>query len=170
MNLVRFSSTSLLLLFIVFLSGCGRQSDYRTLRTVHSDSPPVDLNNAPLVKKALYQHFSQWKGTPYKFGGQDRNGVDCSGFVYLTFRTRFGLELPRSTDEQVEIGRDVTGKLLQPGDLLFFRIGFFDRHVGIYLDNKNFIHASKDRGIMISSLDNQYWHSKFRKAKRIRQE
>jgi cell wall-associated NlpC family hydrolase len=168
MNLVRFFSTSIILLFFVFLTGCGRQSDFRTLKP--APTPTVDLNNAPLVKKALYQHFSQWKGTPYKFGGQDRNGVDCSGFVYLTFRTRFGLELPRSTDEQVEIGRDVTGKLLQPGDLLFFRIGFFDRHVGIYLENKTFIHASKDRGIMISSLDNQYWYSKFQKAKRIRQE
>jgi cell wall-associated NlpC family hydrolase len=170
MNLVRFFSTSLLFLFVVLLSGCGSQSGYRTSRTLHSDSPPVDLNNAPLVKKTLFQQYKQWEGTEYKFGGTDRNGVDCSGFVYLTFKNKFGLELPRSTDEQIEIGRDVTGRLLQPGDLLFFRTGFFDRHVGIYLDNKNFIHASKDRGIMISSLDNQYWQSKFRKAKRIRQE
>lgn len=130
----------------------------------------VDLGDAPQVKRALYQQYRQWQGTPYKYGGMDRDGVDCSAFVYITYRTRFGLELPRSTDDQINVGTDVTGRKLRPGDLLFFNTSFFDRHVGIYLENRNFLHASKEKGIIISSLDNEYWRSKFRIAKRLQQE
>jgi probable lipoprotein NlpC len=154
---------------IVFAPGCSLRPEGRTPRAIFPDNIPIiDLNNAPLVKEELYLQFRQWHGTPYMLGGLNRNGVDCSGFVYLTFRTRFGILLPRSTEELLEVGRDVTGELLLPGDLLFFATGFFDNHVGIYFGNRKFLHAAKIRGVMLSSLDDQFWHSRFRKAKRIR--
>jgi probable lipoprotein NlpC len=168
MYLVRFFSICIFFVF-VFVPGCSLRPEGRTPKAIYPDyTPRVDLNNAPLVREALYLQFRQWQGTPYRLGGLDGNGVDCSGFVYLTFRTRFGILLPRSTDELLETGRDVTNERLLPGDLLFFSTGFFDRHVGIYLGNRNFLHASKNRGVMLSSLNDEYWHSHFRKAKRIR--
>jgi cell wall-associated NlpC family hydrolase len=169
MNLIRTLSTCALLLSLALLSGCGFRSDSGSMRSLRSDSA-VDLSDTPQVKTALYQQYRQWKGTPYKYGGMDRSGVDCSAFVYITYRSKFGLELPRSTDEQINVGIDVTGRALRPGDLLFFNTGFFDRHVGIYLENKYFLHASKEKGIIISSLDNEYWRSKFKKAKRLSQD
>lgn len=169
MNLPRSLSISIILLCLALLSGCGRQSDVGEMRSMRSGAT-VNLNDTPQVKRALYQQYRQWQGTPYKYGGMDRNGVDCSAFVYITYKTRFGLLLPRSTDEQINVGTDVTGRTLRPGDLLFFSTGFFDHHVGIYLENRHFIHASKEKGIMISSLNNAYWHSKFEKAKRLNQE
>ena len=166
MHLSRTFSGPLLILAVLLFSGCAHQTRVGTFK----ESPAVDLNDTPLVEKTLYLQLRQWEGTEYKYGGLDRNGVDCSGFVYLTYKNRFGIQLPRSTDEQIQIGRDVTGKRLQPGDLVFFSSGFYARHVGIYLDHRKFIHASKSRGVMLSSLDDQYWHSTFQKAKRIRQE
>ena len=162
----RIFSGPLLILVVLLFSGCAHQTSVDTFQ----ERSAVDLSNTPLVKKTLYLQLRQWEGTEYKYGGLDRNGVDCSGFVYLTYRNRFGIQLPRSTDEQIQIGLDVTGKHLQPGDLVFFSSGFYDRHVGIYLDNRKFIHVSKSRGVMLSSLDDQYWHSNFQKAKRIRPE
>jgi probable lipoprotein NlpC len=161
----------LIALFCIFAftPGCSLRPEGRPPRALSSDNTPrIDLNNTPLVKEALYQQFKQWQGTPYRLGGLDQNGIDCSGLVYLTFRTRFGILLPRSTEELLEVGRDVTRERLQPGDLLFFSTGFFDRHVGIYLGNRKFLHASKNRGVISSHLDDDYWYSHFQKAKRIR--
>ena len=160
----RIFSGPLLILVVLLFSGCAHQSKVGTLK----NGSAVDLSDTPLVKKTLYLQLRQWEGTEYKYGGLDRDGVDCSGFVYLTYRNRFGIQLPRSTDEQSLVGQDVTGKRLQPGDLVFFSTGFYNHHVGIYLENKKFIHASKNRGVMLSSLDDRYWHSNFQKAKRIR--
>jgi probable lipoprotein NlpC len=164
MHALRLYRSHILILFFIVLSGCARQHESRSIGGISA----VDLNDTPLVRKTLYSHYRQWQGIPYKWGGMDKNGVDCSGFVYLTFRTRFGIQIPRTTEEQIEIGQDVTGRQLKPGDLVFFSTGFYDRHVGIYLENRNFIHASKSQGVMLSSLDDQYWQSNFRKAKRIR--
>jgi probable lipoprotein NlpC len=168
MYLVKFISICIFFVFI-FEPGCSLRPEGRMSKIIYTDDTlRVDLNNAQLVREELYLQFKQWQGTPYRLGGLDRNGIDCSGFVYLTFRTLFGVLLPRSTEELFEIGRDVTRERPQPGDLLFFSTGFFDRHVGIYLGNQNFLHASKNRGVMLSRLDDDYWHSRFRKAKRIR--
>ncbi len=164
---IRSLAVFLLLVLSALLSGCGFPTT--GLKTTSlAGHPFVDLNEPYLVQKTLLRQFRQWQGTPYRYGGLNRNGVDCSGFVYLTFRTRFGIQLPRSTREQIETGRDVTGKRLEPGDLLFFSTGLFDRHVGIYLGNRSFIHASKDSGVIISSLNDRYWHSSFEEARRIR--
>jgi len=96
-------------------------------------------------------------------------GVDCSGFVLMTFRDKFAMQLPRETRKQAEIGTEIDKDDLLPGDLVFFKTGGGENglHVGIYDTNDQFIHASTSRGVIRSSLDNVYWKRVYWQARRI---
>lgn len=122
-----------------------------------------------MVMVQLNDQLGQWYRTPYRYGGLDRNGVDCSGFVYLTFRDRFGMQLPRTTEAQTELGERVDRDNLLPGDLVFFKTGSGSNglHVGIYDKDDQFIHASTSQGVIRSSLDNVYWKRAYWQARRI---
>ena len=120
-----------------------------------------------IKKEALRTHYRSWKGIRYRYGGISRKGVDCSGFTLLTYKEVFGKSLPRTVREQVKKGVKVKRASLQPGDLVFFKTGAFQKHVGIYLENDRFMHASRSRGVMISRLDNIYWKKRYWQAKRI---
>ena len=137
-------------------------------------SPPPSLRDdqpatggAPLILSSLRDQAEQWRGVPYRYGGLSENGVDCSGFVYLTFQSRLGMELPRTTHELAEQGEKVARDQLRAGDLVFFKTGFRDRHVGIYMGGDRFLHASTSRGVMTSSLNNVYWRKHYWKARRL---
>jgi cell wall-associated NlpC family hydrolase len=127
----------------------------------------VDFSNKTLVRQQLYAQFNQWRAVKYKNGGLSRNGVDCSGFVYLTFDARFGIHLPRSTSQQVRMGQPIQRRALTSGDLVFFKTGGSTRHVGIYLEDGKFLHASTERGVTISDLHDAYWAKTYWKAIRI---
>lgn len=127
----------------------------------------ADYTNKTWVKRELYTQFDDWRAVKYKIGGLSRQGVDCSGFVYLTFSSRLGIQLPRSTDQQVTVGRTVAKKELISGDLVFFKTGFSSRHVGIYLEDGKFLHASTDKGVMVSHLDDVYWSKRYWKSIRV---
>jgi len=96
-----------------------------------------------------------------------KEGVDCSGFVVLTFRDRFDVVLPRSTRDQAERGVRVRQRSLRSGDLVFFKTGFFSRHVGIYVGQRTFLHVSGKKGVTMSSLDNRYWSRKYWQSRRV---
>ncbi|MZG41579.1 endopeptidase [Dickeya dianthicola] len=147
-----------LILAALFLAGCSSHVPQSTR-----------LGDASEVRTQLHAQLAKWRGMPYRYGGLDQNGIDCSGFVYLTFRDRFGLTLPRSTEEQTEVGTHVDRDALLPGDLVFFRTGSGENglHVGIYDNNDQFIHASTSRGVMRSSLNNVYWKRAYWQARRI---
>ncbi|MDY0970993.1 C40 family peptidase [Siccibacter turicensis] len=134
-------------------------------------APPPDarLSDSITVIAELNDQLQNWRGTPYSYGGMSRSGVDCSGFVLMTFRDRFAMRLPRQTRDQAEIGTEIDKEDLLPGDLVFFKTGSGDNglHVGIYDTDNQFIHASTSRGVMRSSLDNVYWRAKFWQARRI---
>jgi probable lipoprotein NlpC len=118
-------------------------------------------------KQALYDHYYEWRGVSYKLGGLSKRGIDCSGFVYVAYKSRLGINLPRTTKLQSELGRKVSKKDLKTGDLVFFKTGKITRHVGIYLEENMFLHASVSKGVMISQLDNVYWKSNYWKSIRI---
>ena len=128
----------------------------------------ADPSNAEPIKALLYRQLEEWRNVPYRAGGLSKRGVDCSGFVYLTYLSKFGIEIPRTTRLQAAAGRYVGRNNLQAGDIVFFRTGIKSRHVGIYIENHKFIHASKSSGVMLSRLDNAYWSKKYWKAVRIR--
>lgn len=121
------------------------------------------------VRAALQAQHREWAGVPYRLGGVSKSGVDCSAFVRQTYARRFGLELPRTTEGQVEVGDPVARAELLAGDLVFFQTGFSKLHVGIYMENDRFLHASTSRGVMISRLDNPYWRKNYWHARRIRE-
>ncbi|WP_418122174.1 C40 family peptidase [Chryseobacterium sp. PTM-20240506] len=111
-------------------------------------------------------------GTPYRYGGTTRNGIDCSAFVLSVFGAAAGLSLPRVAASQSQEGERVEKENLQKGDLIFFSHGRRISHVGIVESVSEdgeikFIHAATSKGVMISSLNDSYWGPKFRFAKRV---
>ena len=119
------------------------------------------------VIQILYQQVRDWKGVSYKYGGMSKNGIDCSGFVLETFRSKFQIKLPRNTYRQSRTGEPVLRDNLRAGDLVFFRLGYSLRHVGIYIENDRFAHASTSKGVTLSNLSNSYWSKRYWKARRV---
>jgi len=113
-----------------------------------------------ITNLSLYNFIEDWYGVRYRMGGNDRKGIDCSAFVQRLYENVFCVNLVRTAFEQFHTSRFVSGKdSLQEGDLVFFhtRGRKHISHVGIYLMNQFFVHASSTQGVMISSLDEDYW-------------
>lgn len=132
-----------------------------------SSSNSIDLSNGTKVKKILYAQLKEWHNVRHRTGGLSKKGIDCSGFVHLTFLSRFGIELPRSSEKMAQIGVEIPRKNLRPGDLVFFKTGIKKRHVGIYVEEQKFIHVSTKKGVMLSKLDNIYWSNTYWKSIRL---
>lgn len=110
----------------------------------------------------FYKEVVKWLGTPYKFGGNSSQGLDCSGFVMTIYEVVFGRKLPRQSAQQHKESRPVTAKKLAPGDLYFFDIqGKGVSHVGMHLTDDYFIHASTKKGVIVSSLKETYYSKSF---------
>jgi len=129
--------------------------------------PTSNTNDNRSLKKQLNAQYSEWKGIPYQLGGATKRGVDCSAFVQLTYKDVLGVNLPRTTRDQARLGTQISPALLTIGDLVFFKTSRYVRHVGIYLGDRMFLHASTSKGVTTSSLDNVYWRKRFWKATRI---
>lgn len=171
------------LVFISMLSACSTVSSNppktaltevampAAIKKVEADkaeSPSAEVMQAEdLLFILLRKEFQYWQGTPYRLGGETKNGVDCSALVRNIYRRSFNLHLPRVTKDQVKAGFFVYRNELQVADLVFFKINRQEQHVGIYLGDMQFIHASTSNGVMISSLENQYWKSKYWQSRRI---
>jgi cell wall-associated NlpC family hydrolase len=154
-------------LMAILLGACSHATPARF--PGYGDQPPLSAP-AHLTprEKALYTYAVKWTGVPYRWGGTDRNGVDCSGLAVRIYKDFFGVQLPRTTRSQIHSGRKASRRHLIAGDLLFFRVSGNQRHVGIYLFDHYFLHASKSRDqVIISSLNRAYWQKTFRTARRI---
>lgn len=119
------------------------------------------------VQARLLAHHATWRGTPHAWGGLSRNGVDCSGYIWHTYRDLFGQSLPRTTLAQAQLGQRVSRAELREGDLVFFKIGRGRRHAGIYIGNGRFAHASYSKGVTISALNNSYWKRHYWQSRRL---
>ena len=151
------------LAILVLLANC-------TLKPVRPGAPDIPSSlghDSRRVKSELYAQYQAWKSVGYRHGGMSKNGVDCSGFVHVTYRDRFGISLPRKTSRIAKEGIQIMQRDLIAGDLVFFKTGTFTQHVGMYLEKGKFLHASTSEGVTISKLDSQYWKRCFWQARRI---
>jgi lipoprotein Spr len=128
---------------------------------------PTTITNLP-----LYSFIEDWYGVRYRFGGNDKNGIDCSAFVQRLYENVFCTNLVRTALQQFHMCRFVFNQdSLNEGDLVFFHIhGKRISHVGVYLMNNYFVHASSSQGVMISSLDDAYWSRYYAGAGKIDKE
>jgi cell wall-associated NlpC family hydrolase len=125
------------------------------------------LHRSAVLAVNLTRNAMRFLGVPYVFGGTSSNGFDCSGYVQHVF-AMLGYHIPRTADAQYYAGRRVAGAAIVPGDLVFFQTyASGPSHVGIYLGNDRFVHASSSRGVTISSLHESYWSARYLGAKRL---
>lgn len=116
-------------------------------------SQMMAVDKGDIQNGRLYAFIDQWYGVPYKFGGEDKDGVDCSGLVQLLEQEVYGITLPRVTSQQVTVIKRKYEEDLKEGDLVFFDFdGRQFSHVGVYLQNGYIVHASSTKGVMIVPL------------------
>jgi cell wall-associated NlpC family hydrolase len=126
----------------------------------------TEVENLP--SKSLLDNVDEWYGVRYRTGGNSKSGVDCSGFTVAVYASVYGFALPRVSRDQYRLSRKISTTELQEGDLVFFNTnGSGVSHVGIYLGNNKFIHASVSRGVMVSGLFEPYYIQRFIGAGRI---
>lgn len=107
---------------------------------------------------SLLRCVAGWLGAPYKYGGCTKQGTDCSGMVSTVFDEVYHIKMYRSSADQLKNVREITISELKAGDLVFFKIYNNQvSHVAIYLGENKFIHASTQKGVIISSLDEEYY-------------
>lgn len=119
-------------------------------------------------EKILFEVI-KYLDTPYKYGGNTENGIDCSAFTKSVYQNAVNLELPRSTREQFKVGENISKYDLHFGDLVYFNTTkrSYPGHVGIYLGDDQFVHASRSLGVTVSSLEDPYYKKRFIGARRL---
>jgi len=182
----------ILLLIVIsttFLFSCGSSKKVTSYKRANSYKKTYTSNNSSKNNSTIYHSKNSnesvsrdanrilrtaksYMGTPYKFGGTTSSGLDCSGLVYLSFMD-VNIQMPRISRDQANSGRNIDIENVKIGDLIFFNTsGNAISHVGIVESIKNngtinFIHSSTSKGVMISSLDEDYWKIRFVKATRL---
>lgn len=137
------------------------------------EEEPVVLNNENSKIKEVIEIAGSYKGVDYKFGGVDKNGMDCSGLVFTSFK-KIGKQLPRTSKAMSLKGTKIDLEGIKRGDLVFFKIDRLEgriNHVGLVISTKNnkveFIHSSTSKGVTVSSLEEEYWKDAYVVTKRI---
>ena len=160
---------------LCMVTGCFLISSCAT--SLNQSAPPIKKSAPPQIairhsadagiEKRLRQEYRKWQGTRHRLGGTNNRGIDCSGFVRAVYKDVFNVDLPRTTKAQVKQGHSIPFKQLRAGDLVFFQPPTYPRHVGIYLGESEFVHASKSKGVILSKIDQYYWGRYYWTARRI---
>jgi len=119
----------------------------------------TEVENVQNLK--MFEFIDEWYGTRYHLGGTTKKGIDCSAFTQLLFSSVYGISLARTARDQYRNSSRISRTHLQQGDLLFFNTRGGVSHVGVYLQNNKFVHASTSGGVTISDLYDPYWLRRF---------
>ncbi len=146
-----------LIIGVVFLIGC----------TGHLIRLPTGTYTQDQIK--LKRYSESFLGTPYIYGGSDRSGMDCSGFIMRIYLDVYGIILPHNTEELHKKGIRISLTSAEIGDLIFFKkiSETQPSHVGIYMGKNTFIHVSSSQGVILSNLDSDYYRIRFLEIRRI---
>ncbi len=127
------------------------------------------FNVALTPREKVLLEVIKYLDTPYKYGGSTGNGIDCSAFTLQVYKNSLDVDLPRSAREQYHDGEEISKDDLKFGDLVFFNTQRRSKpgHVGIYLGENQFVHASRKLGVTVSSLDEEYYRKRYMGARRI---
>ncbi len=129
----------------------------------------LNVSESDIKNEKLYKFIDEWYAAPYKYGGKDKNGIDCSGFTGVLCSSIYNKKVSSSSKAIYEEVKKINSSDLKEGDLVFFIInGKNVSHVGVYLQHNKFVHASTKRGVIISDLDEPYYKKYFYSAGRIK--
>ena len=123
-------------------------------------------NDVKDMNQEIMDFYVEWKHVKYRFGGNSKKGIDCSAFTQRIYKEKFDIKIPRSTRTQVKVGKEVKRSELELGDLIFFKTGKIDRHVGVYMGNGDFMHASI-KGVKFSKVDKPFYKKAYWTSRRI---
>ncbi|MEJ7693583.1 NlpC/P60 family protein [Daejeonella sp.] len=129
----------------------------------------LDVREKELGNEKLYRFIDSWMGVPHRSGGMDKKGVDCSGFTTILEKEIFNRAVPRTAKSMAESVKRKYEDDLEEGDLVFFDFqGQKFSHVGVYLHNNKFVHASTSKGVIISDLKDPWYYKYFSRAGSIK--
>lgn len=154
-----------MLLLMLVLSGCHSSRRASGKGGGGKDAPTVVLpkdmsDDMRADQRLLVEEALKWLGTPYRYGGTSRSGTDCSGMTMQVYVAALGIKLPRSSREQQKFCKSIKKSSLDAGDLIFFSTGRDKTrvsHVGMYIGDSKFIHASGSRGVIVSDINERYY-------------
>lgn len=156
----------------IALSSCGTRRMSYDFRDLAVAAIRLDMDIEMKDNHKLYLEAADWIGTPYRYGGITKKGVDCSGLTSAIYRKVYGKKLSRSSEEQRDRDcKKVLKRNLKEGDLVFFHNGKKKRkasHVGIYLKDGKFVHASTSVGVVVSSLNERYYDKHWLQGGRVK--
>ncbi|MCF8070020.1 MAG: C40 family peptidase [Desulfobacterales bacterium] len=159
-----------LLVCLLLFSACAKKQVYDPSQDYgySSGKYPVQVKfSKNEIRKLLDNQYAEWKGVPHKMGGYSKSGIDCSGFTNLTYKELFRINLPRTTATLASVGIKIDRQFLTYGDLVFFKPPSYPRHVGIYIGNNKFIHASFSKGVMMSDMSVSYWKNHYWMSRKV---
>ena len=153
---------------VVVISCTGSKktiSDNSESKIIDKYATILQTPKSNLTNTALYAFVDNWYGIKYKYGGMSESGVDCSGFCNVLYNQVYKKQIRRTTSELSKDINKAKKSNLKEGDLVFFNISKKkNSHVGVYLTNNRFVHASTSKGVIISSLDNPYYKKTYAKG------
>lgn len=145
-----------------------RHNSSNSSAEVNKYSEKWDVNLPEDADAAFLKEIDTWLGTPYVYGGESKSGTDCSGMIQTIYKTIYGISLQRSANGMQKDVDFIPLSKAKLGDILFFKINFQTvGHVALYLGDRKFIHATVNRGVMISCLDELYYSKRYYKCGRI---
>ncbi len=174
--------------FTIVFSSCKNTKNITSAKDATNDKETETKNNISSKKKIqikyseqlgvqkenitnieLYSFIDEWMGVPYKYGGKTKEGVDCSDLTVILCKTVYNKTIEVPSSKIYSQCKPIDLKEIQEGDLVFFKIdGDKISHVGVYLQNNKFVHATTKKGVMINDLNEPYYKKYFYKAARIK--